>query len=280
MSNARRFSRSSASGPRPLSVTSYPSWRSTVPQLSRRVYSSSTTRIRIRAFWSGPMGSSAASVFASSESRECPSLSAATGIAIVSIPIGSASPLRMLRATPSRPCSNVPRRRGAPTCIRQGLFLAPICDMGPHPPHYLAGYTDGNARASRLSARRGGRRGRRRRAGGLVEPPDPAGSGFAAAVAQSGRGPYQQVDRLDGCVADVGDGVVAAAYSDHGGRRRGRIRGGALQRAGEPLREAAGAPSVGSGGQQRELRGPEPADGVGAPGRRLQGPHGALHRSP
>src|SRR6185437_2785444 len=41
-------------------VTSYPSCRSTAAQLSRRVCSSSTTRIRTRAFASGPIASRAA----------------------------------------------------------------------------------------------------------------------------------------------------------------------------------------------------------------------------
>src|SRR3989454_999127 len=59
-SKARRFTRSSASCPRLQTVTSYPSCRSTAAQLSRRVCSSSTTRIRTRALASGPIASNAA----------------------------------------------------------------------------------------------------------------------------------------------------------------------------------------------------------------------------
>src|SRR5690606_19521745 len=57
MSNLRRFTTSSASSPRPIRVTLYPSIWSTLAQLSRRVRSSSTMRMRMLAFTSAGMDS-------------------------------------------------------------------------------------------------------------------------------------------------------------------------------------------------------------------------------
>ena len=57
MSNLRRLTVSSASSPRPMTVTLKPSIWSTLAQLSRRVRSSSTTRIRMLALTSAGIDS-------------------------------------------------------------------------------------------------------------------------------------------------------------------------------------------------------------------------------
>ena len=80
MSNLRRFTVSSASSPRPTSVTLYPSICSTLAQLSRSVRSSSTTSTRMLALMSLGMerGSRGAS-----EAGELPRSGGASGLAIL-----------------------------------------------------------------------------------------------------------------------------------------------------------------------------------------------------
>src|SRR2546426_1961026 len=86
-------------------------------------------RTRMRAFNSGPMGSSAARLCASSTSPTGAALSRATGIDIVLVREWFDLPVRRVRATVSRPRSSVLRAAGAPSCIRHSPRVALICGI-------------------------------------------------------------------------------------------------------------------------------------------------------